>query len=154
MSDLIFDPSEIKILIVDDTPVNIEVLHRTLESEGYALSVATRGETALEIASHLKPDLILLDIMMPGIDGYETCRKLKENENTRECPVIFVSAKGEVADMVEGFDLGGVDYITKPIRREEVLSRVKTHVQLNYFKRKNEFWNWRIRTAGWRSWIR
>ena len=127
-----------KILIVDDTPVNIELLHRTLEPEGYALSVATHGEMALEIAPHLNPDLILMDIMMPGIDGYEVCQRLKGNEYTRDIPVIFISAKGEVEDIVEGFRLGGVDYITKPIRREEVLSRVKTHVQLSYLKKQQE----------------
>ena len=138
MSGSIFDPSKIKILIVDDTPVNIEVLHKTLEPEGYAISIATHGKMALEIAPHLDPDLILLDIMMPDIDGYETCRRLKENERTRDIPVIFISAKGELNDIVEGFNLGGVDYITKPIRREEVLSRVKTHAHLNCFKKLQE----------------
>lgn len=138
MSNPIFDPSEIKILIVDDTPTNIEVLHKILEPEGYVLSVATHGKMALEIAPHLNPDLILLDIMMPGIDGYETCKRLKEGESTRDFPVIFISAKGEADDIVEGFRLGGVDYITKPIRREEVLSRVKTHVQLSFLKKRQE----------------
>jgi signal transduction histidine kinase len=138
MTDSIFDPSKIKILIVDDTPANIEVLHKTLEPEGYLISIATNGKMALEITHHLEPDLILLDIMMPEIDGFEACQRLKENECTRDIPVIFISAKGEVKDIVEGFSLGGVDYIIKPIRREEVLSRVKTHVQLNYFKKQQE----------------
>ncbi len=138
MSDLKFEPSEIKILIVDDTLTNIEVLHKTLEPEGYAVSVATHGEMALEIASHLNPDLILLDIMMPGINGYETCERLKKNEDTRDIPVIFISAKGEMEDIVEGFRMGGVDYITKPFRSEEVLSRIKTHAQLNYLKKQQE----------------
>lgn len=134
----VFEPSEIKILIVDDTPANIEVLYKTLEPEGYALSVATHGQMALEIAPHLNPDLILMDIMMPGISGFETCKQLKKNEHTRDLPVIFISAKGEVEDIVEGFRLGGVDYITKPFRGNEVLSRVKTHVQLSWLKKQQE----------------
>ena len=138
MSYSIFDPSKIKILIVDDTLVNIEVLHKTLEPEGYALYVATDGKMALEIAPELNPDLILLDIMMPGIDGYETCRRLKEYEYTRDFPIIFISAKGEVEDIVKGFRLGVVDYITKPFRHEEVLSRIKTHAQLSYLKKQQE----------------
>lgn len=133
-----FEPSEVKILIVDDTPGNIEVLHKTLEPEGYSISVATNGGMALEIAPRLLPDLILLDIMMPGICGYETCQKLKENERTRDIPVIFISAKGEVDDVVKGFQLGGMDYITKPIRGAEVVSRIKTHLQLSYLKKEQE----------------
>jgi len=134
----VFEPSEIKILIVDDTLANIEVLSQTLEPEGYAISVATHGMMALEITPHLKPDLILMDIMMPGISGYETCKRLKINESTRDIPVIFISAKGELEDVVEGFRLGGVDYITKPFRGNEVLSRVKTHVHLSWRKKQQE----------------
>jgi len=132
------DSSKFKILIVDDILANIEVLHETLEQEGYVISVATHGKMALDVAPHLKPDLILLDIMMPGMSGYETCQKLKANEHTRDFPVIFISAKGETEDIVEGFRVGGVDYIAKPFRREEVCSRVRTHAQLNYFKKKQK----------------
>jgi signal transduction histidine kinase len=138
MLDSNFDSSKIKILIVDDILANIEVLHATLEPEGYVISVATHGKMALEVAPHLKPDLILLDIMMPGMNGYETCKKLKANENTRDFPVIFISAKGETEDIVEGFRVGGVDYIAKPFRGEEVLSRVKTHAQLHYLKKQQK----------------
>lgn len=136
MSSLIFEPSEIKILIVDDTPDNIEVLHKTLEPEGYVISVATHGRMALEIAPRLNPDLILLDIMMPDINGYETCRRLQEDERTKDVPVVFISAKGELEDIVKGFRLGGVDYITKPFRSEEVISRINTHVQLSYLRKQ------------------
>jgi CheY-like chemotaxis protein len=132
------DSSKFKILIVDDILANIEVLHETLEQEGYVISVATHGKMALDVAPHLKPDLILLDIMMPGMSGYETCQKLKANEHTRDFPVIFISAKGGTEDIVEGFRVGGVDYIAKPFRCEEVCSRVRTHAQLNYFKKKQK----------------
>jgi len=138
MLDSYFDPFKIKILIVDDIPANIEVLQETLEPEGYIVSVATSGKMTLEVALHLKPDLVLLDIMMPGMDGYETCQKLKENEDTRDFPVIFISAKGETEDIMEGFRVGGVDYITKPFHGEEVLSRVKTHAQLHYLKKQQK----------------
>ena len=123
---------------MDDTPANIEVLYKTLEPEGYALSVATHGQMALEIAPHLNPDLILMDIMMPGISGFETCIRLRKNEQTWNLPVIFISAKGEVEDIVEGFRVGGVHYITKPFRGNEVISRVKTHVQLSWLKKQQE----------------
>ena len=136
MFDANYDPYKIKILIVDDILANIEVLHETLEPEGYIISVATSGKMALDVALHLKPDLVLLDIMMPEMDGYETCQKLKENEDTRDFPVIFISAKGENEDIVEGFRVGGVDYIAKPFHGEEVLSRVRTHAQLHYLKRQ------------------
>jgi len=137
-----FQPSEAKILIADDTPANIEVLHRILESQGYVVSVATNGKIAMEIVSRLRPDLILLDIIMPEMDGFETCRLLKMSKDFREIPVIFISAKGEVQDIIKGFGLGGVDYITKPIRHEEVLVRVKTHLHLNYLKKQQA---WRIK---------
>jgi signal transduction histidine kinase len=138
MLDSNFDPYKIKILIVDDILANIEVLHETLEPEGYIISVATSGKMALDVALHVKPDLVLLDIMMPEMNGYETCQKLKENEDTRDFPVIFISAKGENEDIVEGFRVGGVDYIAKPFHGEEVLSRVRTHAQLHYLKKQQK----------------
>ncbi|GJL78899.1 MAG: hypothetical protein NPINA01_18880 [Nitrospinaceae bacterium] len=119
-----------KVLIVDDTPANIDVLRKTLEPEGYELSVATSGESALKIASHFKPDLILLDIMMPGIDGYETCRRLKRDAGNKDIVVIFISAKNETKDVVKGFSMGAVDYINKPFHHEEVCARVRTHINL------------------------
>ena len=119
-----------KVLIVDDTPANIDVLRKTLAPEGYELSVATSGEAAVKIAARLKPDLILLDIMMPGIDGYETCRRIKSDVNNRDTAIIFISAKNETADVVKGFSMGAVDYINKPFQHEEVCSRVRTQVNL------------------------
>lgn len=119
-----------KILIVDDNAANIDVMLTFLEMEGYDISIATSGESAIKAACHNLPDLILLDVMMPQIDGFETCRRLKELPQTKDIPIIFVTAKKEVDDIVKGFDCGGVDYISKPFRQEEVLARVDTHLRL------------------------
>jgi putative two-component system response regulator len=119
-----------RVLLVDDTPTNLAVLKETLAPEGYKLAFANSGEKALEIASQLTPELILLDVMIPGIDGLETCRQLKANSKTKEIPVIFITAKKETEDIVAGFKVGGVDYITKPFQQEEVCARVKTHLEL------------------------
>lgn len=118
------------ILIVDDNAANIDVMLTFLELDGYDFSVATSGEMALKIARHSIPDLILMDVMMPGMDGLETCKELKADPVTAEIPVIFVTAKKEVEDIVSGFRAGGVDYISKPFRQEEVQSRVGTHLRL------------------------
>ena len=118
------------ILIVDDTPSNIDVLREVLHSR-YTLKVATSGEKALQIAaSGAAPDLVLLDIMMPAMDGYEVCRRLKSSELTRRIPVIFVTAMHEIEDEAKGFDAGCVDYIVKPISPPLVLARVATHLKL------------------------
>ena len=119
-----------KILIVDDVPANLNILRQTLEPESYNIIAAPRGEIALRIAQRRQPSLILLDIMMPGIDGLETCRRLKANSDTAEIPVIFITAKDEMKSIVEGFGVGGVDYITKPFRHEEVRARVRTHLTI------------------------
>lgn len=119
-----------EILIVDDNVANIDVMITFLEDEGYNLSIATNGEMALKVAQHDKPDLILLDVMMPGMDGYTTCKKIKSNPEISDIPIIFVTAKKEIEDIVKGFRCGGVDYISKPFRQEEVLSRVDTHLRL------------------------
>jgi serine phosphatase RsbU (regulator of sigma subunit) len=120
-----------RILIVDDTPGNIKVLHNLLR-EDYALSVATSGAAALEIAfSDDRPDLVLLDVMMPEMDGHEVCRRLKADSRTHDVPVIFVTAMSEVEDETRGFGLGAVDYITKPVRPAIVEARVATHLELS-----------------------
>ena len=119
-----------KILIVDDTPANIDVLDLFLEKEGYKISVAQSGDSALDLANRISPDLILLDVMMPGIDGFETCRRLKSSEKTGDIPVIFITARNEPSDIVKGFSVGGVDYITKPFSQEEVCARVHLHLKL------------------------
>lgn len=118
------------ILIVDDVPQNLQVLNATLSEEGYRVAAAKGGEQAFKALERIQPDLILLDIMMPGMDGYEVCRLLKANEQTRNIPVIFLTAKSESEDMIKGFECGGVDYITKPFQTPELLARVHTHTEL------------------------
>jgi putative two-component system response regulator len=128
-------PEQPKVLIVDDTPENIDVLGEILRPH-YKRSVALDGEKALKIAqADSPPDLVLLDIMMPGIDGYEVCRRLKADTRTRDIPVIFVTAKGQIQDETLGFELGAVDYITKPVSPPLVLARVKAHLELAAAKR-------------------
>jgi len=120
-----------KVLIVDDVPSNLKILRDALEPEGYKISGAPNGETALRIAAGALPDIILLDVVMSDIDGYEVCRRLKENEATKHIPVIFVTMKDEKENLIEGFHVGGVDYITKPFEKEEVLVRVETHLEIS-----------------------
>ena len=118
------------ILIVDDISANLQILGDILESDGYKVRPVLNGELALEVAEAEKPDLILLDIMMPGMDGFEVCRRLKENEKLNDVPVIFISALNDTKDIVQAFTSGGVDYITKPFRAEEVKARAATHIKL------------------------
>ncbi|MDP1524380.1 MAG: response regulator [Rhodocyclaceae bacterium] len=119
------------VLVVDDTPENIDLLKGILSPE-YAIKVATNGRLALKLVTLApKPDLILLDVMMPDMDGYAVCQQLKANEETRSIPVIFITAKGEVEDVAHGFALGAADYITKPISAPIVLARVRTHMSLH-----------------------
>ena len=123
------------ILLVDDNPTNLQVLFQTLEGVGCKLLIAKNGEMALSIAGKALPDLILLDIMMPDIDGYEVCRQLKTNRATAGIPVIFLSALGDTEDKVKGLQLGAVDYITKPFQPDEVIARVNTHLTIHRLKR-------------------
>jgi diguanylate cyclase (GGDEF)-like protein/PAS domain S-box-containing protein len=118
------------ILIVDDNPVNLGLVVDHLEQHGFNVAVALDGEEAIERAEFLQPDLILLDVMMPGIDGFETCRRLKANLVTAPIPVIFMTALADVADKVRAFEAGGVDYVSKPFQVEELLARVNTHIAL------------------------
>jgi two-component system, NtrC family, sensor kinase len=118
------------VLIVDDVPTNIKVLMDLLDESGFDISVAKSGESALEKVQKVSPDLILLDIMMPGIDGFETCSRLKANPQTKDIPVIFMTALSDPVDKVKGLQLGAVDYITKPIHQEEVLARINVHLEL------------------------
>ncbi|NES22221.1 MAG: response regulator [Symploca sp. SIO3E6] len=118
------------ILIVDDNPTNLEVLSESLSSAGFEVAVAIDGESAIEQAEYNPPELILLDVMMPGIDGFETCRCLKTNPRTQDIPVIFMTALADTVDKVKGLSLGAVDYITKPFQKEEVLARVTVHLKL------------------------
>lgn len=118
------------ILVVDDHPTNLKVLVEYLESANYRTLVATRGERALQQIHRYVPDLILLDVLMPDLNGFDTCRLLKANPRTRNIPVIFITALSDVDSIVRGFEAGGVDYITKPIRHQELLARVNTHLTL------------------------
>lgn len=118
------------ILIVDDTIENLRLLVSMLEEHGYEARPVTSGRQALQAVEHAPPDLVLLDVHMPEMDGYQVCGRLKEEEDRRDIPVIFLSALTDTADKVRGFDAGGVDYITKPFQIEEVLARVRTHVAL------------------------
>jgi signal transduction histidine kinase len=118
------------ILIVDDTPINLGVVVNYLESYGFGIRIARSGETALKRVKYNRPDIILLDILMPGMDGLETCRRLKAGKATRDIPVIFMTSLTGAEDKVKGFEAGAVDYVTKPLHQEEVLARVKTHLRL------------------------
>jgi diguanylate cyclase (GGDEF)-like protein/PAS domain S-box-containing protein len=124
------DPRKPAILIVDDAPDNLGVLRAMMLRQGYQTFVATSGDRALDIALRVKPDLILLDVVMPGIDGLETCRRLKAHPATTRIPVIFMSARGDTEDIVAGFDTGAADYIPKPLRLEEVCARVRAQLRL------------------------
>ncbi len=123
-------PQTANILIVDDVPTNLSILAQTLREQGFTVWVATSGDAALQQLSHALPDLILLDIQMPGKDGLETCATLKTNQRTQDIPVIFMSALNEQVHKVKGLSLGAVDYITKPFHEAEVLARVKVHLSL------------------------
>ncbi len=118
------------ILIVDDTPANLGVLSETLSFVGYDVVIATSGERSLKQLERKSPELILLDITMPDMDGFEVYQKIKTNPNTCNIPIIFITALTDTESKIRGFELGAVDYITKPFQEQEVLARVKTHLQL------------------------
>src|SRR5512137_1839850 len=119
-----------RLLVVDDTAANRQLLTNLLTEQGYIVHPASDGELALEFVRSTIPDLILLDIRMPGMDGYEVCRRLKADERTRDIPIIFISILEDERDKVQGFRAGAVDYITKPFQPEEVLARIQTHLRL------------------------
>ncbi len=117
------------VLIVDDVPENLAVLSDALDEAGHTVLVATDGASALERLLLVMPDLILLDAVMPGIDGFETCRRMKLMDSARDVPVVFMTGLTETEHVVRGFEVGGIDYVTKPIRPAEVLARISTHVR-------------------------
>jgi signal transduction histidine kinase len=127
-----------QILIVDDNPTNTKMLFDFLKQLGYRVLVAKSGESALERLQSVSPDLILLDVMMPGIDGFETCRRLKASEATQDIPVIFMTALADAVDKVKGLTLGAVDYINKPFQLEEVLARINIHLKLHHLNKQLE----------------
>jgi signal transduction histidine kinase len=120
------------LLIVDDTPVNLGVIVDYLDNQGFRVRIARSGEKALERVRYDPPDLILLDVLMPGIDGFETCRRLKADEAAKDIPVIFMTSLTSPEDKVKGFEAGAIDYVTKPLHQEEVLARVTTHLRLRH----------------------
>jgi DNA-binding response OmpR family regulator len=132
------------ILVVDDMPENLQLLHEAFQAHGYDVRPVLSGEMALQVASLAPPDLILLDIKMPGMDGYETCERLKKDPQLAAVPVIFVSALGETFDKVRGFQLGAVDYVTKPFEILEVEARVRAHLELSFLRRQLEKYNVRL----------
>ncbi len=127
---------QLDILIVDDTPDNLRLLLKVLTEQGYSVRPSTSGKEAIAAAQIEPPDLILLDVKMPDIDGYELCKRLKANERTRDIPILFLTVLDDVADIVKGFELGGVDYITKPVRAGELLARVKNQAQQQQLKKQ------------------
>lgn len=129
------------ILIVDDSPTTVEVLCGSLNEAGFVVLTAEDGERAIETARTVRPDVILLDIIMPGMDGFETCRRLKLNEATQNIPVIFMTALSQTAVVVKGFQLGAVDYITKPMQQEIVLARINTHLTIQKLQRSLQIQN-------------
>lgn len=132
-------PTKPLILLVDDTPLNIRILGRILKNDDYEIAVAVNGKETFDFIENKIPDLILLDVMLPDINGFDICAKLKSEDRTKEIPIMFLTAKVEVEDKVKGFKLGAVDYITKPIEEEEVLVRVRTQIDVK--KSKDEIKN-------------
>ncbi len=122
------------VLAVDDKPQNLRFLGKLLSDDGYDLAMAENGLQALSFVQKEAPDLILLDIMMPDMDGYEVCEQLKKDVSTRHIPVIFLTAKTDTDDVVKGFEAGGVDYVTKPFNSAELLARIKTHIELKILR--------------------
>lgn len=120
------------IIVADDVVKNLKVIGAVLEDEGFEVAVATNGAEAVEMVEEDPPDLILLDVMMPDMDGFEACEKIKQNEKINDIPVIFLTARTETEDIVKGFRLGGVDYVTKPFKQDELLARIRTQLELKF----------------------
>lgn len=137
-------PNKMSILVVDDTPANLRLLNGLLTGQGYMVRPVPDGRLAISSAKAAVPDLILLDIRMPGLSGYEVCEQLKADVLTRDVPIIFISALHDVSDKMKAFELGGVDYITKPFHSEEVLARVRTHITLRTLQKNLQEKNRRL----------
>ncbi len=130
--------NQFDILVVDDNPANLQVLSNILQGEGYQVRTVTSGKLALRAAERIPPDLILLDITMPDMDGYQVCETLKKDKKLKSIPIIFISALTDTFDKVKAFDIGGVDYITKPVQVEEAMARVRTHLSIQHFQKEIE----------------
>lgn len=136
MTDFVSENSEVTVLLVDDNPQNLKVLYETLKDKGYRLLIANEGQKALDLAHRHHPEVILLDIMMPEMDGYEVCERLKGDPETADSAVVFLSALDDLQAKVKGFSLGGADYISKPFESQEVIARVKTHARVIRLERE------------------
>lgn len=136
MTDAVLETSDVTILLVDDNPQNLKVLYETLKDKGYRLLIANDGEKALDLAHRHQPEVILLDIMMPDLDGYQVCERLKADPVTSDSAVVFLSALDDLQAKVRGFSLGGADYISKPFEAREVIARVKTHARVIRLERE------------------
>jgi PAS domain S-box-containing protein len=143
--ELVANDQKDTILIVDDNPATLGILFDYLRKSGYRVLIAEDGESALERVNYIKPDIILLDIMMPNLDGFEVCRRLKEDKKTRDIPVIFTTALSETSNIIKGFELGAVDYITKPVHYHEVLARVNTHLMVRKLQKSLQEQNKRLK---------
>ncbi|MEW7978723.1 MAG: response regulator, partial [Candidatus Sedimenticola endophacoides] len=136
------------ILVVDDTPANVSLLYEILSGGGYEVRVALSGEMALQSIREAPPDLLLLDVVMPHMDGFAVCRELQRDVRTRDIPILFISALDAVTDKVRAFAAGGVDYITKPFQSEEVLARVGTHLERLHYQRRLQAGNEELNRRG------
>jgi class 3 adenylate cyclase len=134
----LFAPHQGRILVVDDASANIQAVTAILREHGYQISVATNGRQALSVLERVRPDLILLDVLMPEMDGFEACRRIKHNPDYQDIPIIFLTGKTDATDIVRGFELGAVDYVPKPFNAYELLARVNTHLTLDRLNRQNE----------------
>lgn len=141
------DTSQAKILIVDDTPENLEIAGNILARDRYDIYIADNGQTAIELARKNVFDLILLDIMMPGLDGFATCEALKKIPTSRDVPIVFLSARAEIDSVIKGFEAGAVDYARKPFNPIELLARVRTHIEVRRFREQLEIKNMELEKA-------
>jgi two-component system sensor histidine kinase/response regulator len=124
------------VLVVDDNPKNVQIIALLLNELKYKIIIAVNGKSAIDLVERVHPDLILLDVMMPGMDGFEACQIIKSNPENENVPIIFLTALSEKVNIVKGFEVGGVDYITKPFNKEELISRIKTHLELKFARDK------------------
>ena len=142
------EPAQENILVVDDTSANLRLLVTMLKQQGYEVRPTLNGNIALSAARAIPPDLVLLDIMMPEMDGYEVCRRLKADDRTKDVPVIFLSALDDARDKVKAFEVGGVDYITKPFQKAEVLARITNQLSLRSLQKQLAQQNQRLQDFG------
>lgn len=137
------------ILMVDDNPENLRLLGGVLEQQGFVTAFAVNGAEAIHFIASEQPDLVLLDVMMPGEDGYEICRQIRERNDSRMLPVIFLTARTESIDIVKGFEYGGVDYVTKPFVSSELVARVRTHIELKRAREEIKTLRGLLPTCAW-----